>query len=316
MTNNIIENLPSIQLTSRQKDLTGEKCGNSVYLKPSRKDGYRTFWWMQCECGEIYEKRADHVKSLCPVCSAKQKSKKLMGQGIKDLTGQRFEYLEVLFQQQERKNNMVIWHCRCKCGNEVDVSTSSLTSGNTKSCGCLRKEKANFHSLKLNLVGERFGNLVVIEETEMRQYGKVVWKCRCNCGNIVYLNTSRLKGGNDISCGCQKESFGVQNIKNILNSNNLTYIQEYCLTDLNNYRFDFAILEDNKIIRLIEFDGEQHFRKTGGWNNQENFDKIQQRDKIKNEYALSNNIPLVRIPYWERDKITLEMILGDQYLIK
>lgn len=42
---------------------------------------------------------------------------------------------------------------------------------------------------------------------------------------------------------------------------------------------------------------------------------IKRRDNEKNEYALSHNIPLVRIPYWERDNITLDMLLGDQYLI-
>ena len=44
-------------------------------------------------------------------------------------------------------------------------------------------------------------------------------------------------------------------------------------------------------------------------------DKTDLRDAIKNEWAIKNNIPLVRIPYWERDNITLEMIMGDQYLI-
>lgn len=43
---------------------------------------------------------------------------------------------------------------------------------------------------------------------------------------------------------------------------------------------------------------------------------IQKRDKVKNNYALTHNIPLVRIPYWERDNITLDMIMGNQYLIK
>ena len=33
------------------------------------------------------------------------------------------------------------------------------------------------------------------------------------------------------------------------------------------------------------------------------------------DYCKNNNIQLVRIPYWERGKITLEMILGDEYLI-
>jgi hypothetical protein len=68
------------------------------------------------------------------------------------------------------------------------------------------------------------------------------------------------------------------------------------------------------VVRLIEFDGEQHYREVPQWRT--SLEVIKQRDKEKNEYALSNNIPLVRIPYWERDNITLEMIMDDKYLIK
>lgn len=39
-------------------------------------------------------------------------------------------------------------------------------------------------------------------------------------------------------------------------------------------------------------------------------------DIIKNKYSKDNNIPLVRIPYWERNKMTLEMLLGKEYLIE
>ena len=82
------------------------------------------------------------------------------------------------------------------------------------------------------------------------------------------------------------------------------------------YRYDFALLKDNNIVRLIEFDGEQHFNSTRGtWQNHESLQEIQERDKIKNEYAKSHNIPLVRIPYTERDRMTLDMILGDKFLI-
>ena len=37
-----------------------------------------------------------------------------------------------------------LWHCQCQCEdkNEIDVLTNSLTSGNTRSCGCLSKEYA------------------------------------------------------------------------------------------------------------------------------------------------------------------------------
>ena len=42
---------------------------------------------------------------------------------------------------------------------------------------------------------------------------------------------------------------------------------------------------------------------------------IEQRDLFRNQWAAAHNIPLVRIPYWERDNITLEMLLGDKYLV-
>lgn len=33
-----------------------------------------------------------------------------------------------------------MWLCRCDCGNEISVMTTSLTSGNTRSCGCILDE--------------------------------------------------------------------------------------------------------------------------------------------------------------------------------
>jgi hypothetical protein len=55
---------------------------------------------------------------------------------------------------------------------------------------------------------------------------------------------------------------------------------------------------------------------TGGYMNNETLLQRQERDNRKNKWAMDNNIPLVRIPYWERDKITLEMILGSTYEVR
>lgn len=38
------------------------------------------------------------------------------------------------------KKGSVFWHCRCDCGNEVDVTEDGLLHGNYRSCGCLRQE--------------------------------------------------------------------------------------------------------------------------------------------------------------------------------
>ena len=39
-----------------------------------------------------------------------------------------------------------------------------------------------------------------------------------------------------------------------------------------------------------------------------------QKEEVR-EYALKNNIPLIRIPYWERDNITLDIIMEDKYRV-
>lgn len=57
---------------------------------------------------------------------------------------------------------------------------------------------------KKDLTGQRFGRLTVIEETAERKHGKVVWLCRCDCGNFVSVDQNSLHSGNTRSCGCYK----------------------------------------------------------------------------------------------------------------
>lgn len=68
-----------------------------------------------------------------------------MGKVI-DLTGQKFNRLTVLERAENSKCGKARWLCRCECGNEVIVLGSSLTSGHTKSCGCLSREKFLEHT--------------------------------------------------------------------------------------------------------------------------------------------------------------------------
>ena len=57
-----------------------------------------------------------------------------------NLTGKRFGRLVVLKDTGKRKKRQKVWMCKCDCGNIKEVITSYLTSGDTKSCGCYRKE--------------------------------------------------------------------------------------------------------------------------------------------------------------------------------
>lgn len=57
-----------------------------------------------------------------------------------DLTNQRYGRLIVVKLLGQNKHNHYQWECKCDCGNIIMLDTSTLRTGHTKSCGCLRKE--------------------------------------------------------------------------------------------------------------------------------------------------------------------------------
>jgi len=58
-----------------------------------------------------------------------------------------------------------------------------------------------------NLTNKKFGKLTALEKTDKRQDGgSIIWKCKCDCGNIIEISSKRLQAGINVSCGCyQKE---------------------------------------------------------------------------------------------------------------
>lgn len=56
-----------------------------------------------------------------------------------------------------------------------------------------------------NLVGLKFGRLLVVERHGSRKYkncSRALWKCKCECGNTCLVETKNLTTGNTRSCGC------------------------------------------------------------------------------------------------------------------
>ncbi len=62
---------------------------------------------------------------------------------IEDLTGRKFHRWTVVRFYRMTKDGESQWLCRCKCSAEAMVCRSSLTSGNSKSCGCYKKEQVS-----------------------------------------------------------------------------------------------------------------------------------------------------------------------------
>lgn len=290
------------------KDLSGQQFGEMTVLEKDIKlstEKSRIYWKCQCSCGRIKSIRADGLKKI-----------KTCGECSKDLTNQQFGRLIAIQKGKKDKAGHQYWICQCNCGNIVEVNSDNLRRGLTQSCGCLHSEVTSSLHFE-DLTHQTFGMLTVLHRSSKIGDKRVKWICQCECGNLVDVQANNLKSGHTTSCGCVN-SLGEKIIGDILRENNIIFQKEFIFTDLPNRRFDFGIIDNNnQLLYLIEFDGKQHFQECGGsWDENDNLEQRQARDKIKNNYAISNNIDLVRIPYWKRDTITIEMLLEDEYLIK
>lgn len=232
-----------------------------------------------------------------------------------DLIGQQFNYWTVLeYDKEKSSTKRKYWICKCKCGTIKSVRSDQLKNGQSKSCGCYKIEDF-INRTKKDLTNQRFGRLIALYPTDKRSGHHIVWHCKCDCGNECDIDGAMLSINHVQSCGCIV-SIGEANIQRVLQENNILFEKQKTFSDFitesGGYpRYDFYLPEYN---RLIEFDGQQHYKEILYF--QTILNERQIKDIKKNKYAKSHNIDLVRIPYQERDNITLDLILGNKYLIK
>lgn len=95
-------------------------------------------------------------------------------------------------------------------------------------------------------------------------------------------------------------------LKNYFLGCEIPFLEEVKFEDLKkvrHLRFDFMVESVTGELILIEFDGEQHYKEKETWGGKEALEEVKENDRIKDEYCKNNNIPLVRIPYWELSTI-------------
>ena len=319
-------------LSKNMNDIGGRTFGKLTVLFPVciGKQTRKAYWLCLCECGNEVVCRADniinrHTKScgclLSDMLGYKHQCIRdaMIGKVFGKLTVVAFDCLK------EKSDGCMVasYWCQCECGSSlVSIRGDQLTTGATKSCGCLHAE-VMYDKNALDISNVRFGKLVARKPTDKRDSDRsIIWVCDCDCGNIHYASARALRCGSVSSCGCVK-SLGELHIKEILDKNNIIYIyNKPYFDDLRNdngnlLKYDFILIDKNNLpYQIIEFDGIQHDEPVDFFGGQEVFDKQKVHDVIKNQYALSHNIPLVRIPYYKKNNITLEDLLGDQFLIK
>lgn len=226
-----------------------------------------------------------------------------------DLTGRVYGELTVV-EMLYNYNNKHRTYCKCTTinGDEVIVRADALQSGATrcaKGAGKLGKP--------IDVAGMKFGLLTAIKPTDKKaSNGSIIWECQCDCGNMTEVPVGNLNRKHTLSCGCRHKSKREMFIHDFLLELNINFIEQKRFFDCRNKKqsdmlpFDFYLIDYNV---LIEYDGLHHFEPIKGWGGEDKFKITKENDSIKNNYCLTHNIPLLRLPYtYTEEKIKSEIL--------
>lgn len=247
---------------------------------------------------------------------------------LKIVSGMKFGEWEVIERDYHptSRQHSTFWFCKCGlCGEIISVSRDSLVNGKSECCNKCKGTKIKTTLVEKGITkydiqpGDVFGYLTALT-TPYKKHNVAspssYVKCRCCCGNIIEIRKSHLVGpqsnrGHTISCGCASQSSGEIKITQLLTQANIEFQSEYRIQEFNfNSPLDFAIFKDEKLLGLLEYDGEQHFKSVDIWGGEEQLRLQQERDERKDKWCKVNNIRLIRIPYTEYDNLTIEYLLS------
>lgn len=177
----------------RSTDYTGKIFGDFKAVYRCDDGSKETTWVLQCQnCQGYVKKRITDLKRQTGQCNCS-----------KSIVGKTFYNTLVLEDTNKRASNGgIIEKCKCLlCGKIFEATKKNILQGNQKSCGCLNK---------LDLIGKHQiqGRLSALEPTTERDNnGGVIWKCKCDCGNITHISAANFNKERIKSCGClQKEN--------------------------------------------------------------------------------------------------------------
>lgn len=161
-------------------DLTGQLFGKWTVIqwvkKPVTSTAKGAHYLCRCACGVERILVANSLKSgHSTSCGC--------GKQRESYVGSRFGRLVVLTDNDSGKHRKCL--CRCDCGKQVPVGSYGLTTGNSKSCGCLKRELQSKRARKhgdVTWVGKK-----LIVTPEYKSWQGMLSRCR-NENNVDYRN--------------------------------------------------------------------------------------------------------------------------------
>lgn len=289
---------------------------------------------IECSCGNMFKNSFSQFKygksRRCNECYRKELSERKcipyseVRRFIEEDSDTNCRLLTI---ENEYVNTRLNINIKCNCGETFATSFHEFKSGNKRQCnecGLNLMRITDFFEIFND--GEKVNDCKLIDYKDVDGYilSNSIIKLECSCGEP--FETKRHLFTNRDKNRCEKCSSaltkGEEKIRVHLNKLNINHKWQYQFNDCRGKKkplpFDFAAFnENNRLICVIEYDGKQHFEPVnfGGCSDEtalKEHENIKKNDSIKNKYCKANNIPLIRIPYWDLDNI--EVILNSEFV--
>ncbi len=245
-----------------------------------------------CKIHGIFEQRPNsHLQGIgCKKCGIKngnvKRNNKEFIKNASEIHNNKYDYSKVKY-----VNNKVKVEIIClEHGIFEQTPNSHLKKRGCPFCSSIKSNTENFIA-KSNIIHDDKYDYSMVNYKNARTKVEII----CNKHGIFnQLPNNHLKG---IGCPVCKCSKGELKIIKLLEKNNIKYICQKTFNECifkKKLPFDFYLPDYNI---CIEYNGEQHYKIIENWGGLDNFIIRQERDKIKKEYCLINNIPLITISY-------------------
>jgi len=180
------------------RDITGQRFGNLVAIKPCGANYDGLVWLCQCDCG--------NQKAVARGALTNKRGTRSCGCLVthEDLTGQKFGKLTVIREYGTTPDGKFLWECECECGKSSVVRGTYLKSGHTKTCGeCFKNEYTLFPEDGYAIGTTARGIDFVVDIEDLEKVRPVLWRYTEPQGYIqgtikrknVYMHTFLLNPG-------------------------------------------------------------------------------------------------------------------------
>lgn len=254
----------------------------------------------ECSCGNKFTRRMDVFMYEDVI-----KCSKCMGitvntyKTVKD----NLENHNIKLLSDRYKNNSTDLKIKYPCGYITERTLDNIIKSNYQCPHCNKKgykrNTEQFYKEVYELVGDEYtfeGEYIICDKKMSVTHNL--------CGYKYQVTPHKfINGGHRCPiCSISKQE---ELISKYFRDNSIDFISEYTFENLIGnrgglLRFDFAVIKNNLLLFLLEYDGEYHYKPIDG---EEKLKIQQEHDNRKNIFCKDNNIKLYRIPYWEQDNL-------------